>query len=226
MSHDSPAVLAVRRRLLAAALAAMLCGCVHAAPAAPPPAADPQQPAVSLHGASMVILIPATADEQTADRQRLAQLLLESLHRLRADLTVTPLDATLSALGSAGLINSYEQMYVTYRTTGVFDPHALQQLAQAAGGRYILQLRLESLDRSNGGGIGGMGPLALLGVRRKQTLDMHLSAQVWDGTDGTLVWHSASQDRRTKRSLLVTRTVSLGEVAGPAAEALVKQLPL
>jgi hypothetical protein len=207
---------------VAAVVTTLLCGCAHLSrdnSSANAPAATPAQP-VSLSDGKMVVLMPAAADDQNADRQPLAVAFAQSLHKLRPDLEATPLDSALSAINAAGLTDSYAQLYTTYRNTGGFDSHALQQIAQATGGRYLVQLRLESLKNSQ-----GTGPLALVGVKRKETLDAHVVAQIWDGTDGQLLWQAASEDRRTKRSLFVPRSVQFSDVAGPATEQLVKQLP-
>jgi hypothetical protein len=208
---------------VAACLAAFLGACAsvqHDGPSPGTEAVTPAQPVV-LRDDKMVVLMPAAADEQNQDRQPLALVFAESLHKLRPDLATTPLDSTLSAISAAGLANSYAQLYATYRSTGVFDNHALEQIAHAAGGRYLVQLRLESLNKNDN----AVGPLGLIGIKKKETLDMHLVAQIWDGADGQLVWQGASEGRKTKRSLLLARHVDFTDVARPATEQLVKQLP-
>jgi hypothetical protein len=175
---------------------------------------------ISLRDEKMVVLMPVATDEHDQDRQPLALLFAESLHKLRPDLATASLDSTLSAISTAGLASSYGQLYANYRNTGVFDGHTLEQIAQATGGRYLMQLRIESLDKSDG----AVGPLGLLGIKKKETLDVHLIAQIY-GADGQLLWQGASEGSKTKRSLLVARHVQFTDVARPATEQLVKQLP-
>lgn len=202
-----------------ACLAAPLCGCadLHSDGKGATAAAAP----VSLHQGTMVVLMPAAADADSADRQKLALAFTESLRKLRPDLTVAPLESALTDIGTAGLADSYARLYATYRATGLFDGATLQQVARATGARYLLQLRLDSLQRTN-----GSGPLAMIGIKKKETMDMRLSVQIWDGADGKLLWQGSSEDSKTKFSLIVPRTVQVSDVALPVAEHLVKQLPL
>jgi hypothetical protein len=208
---------------VATCLTVLLSACAHLQHDGSSPSArvvTPAQP-LALRGDKIVVLMPSAADEQNPERQPLALLFVESLHKLRPDVAATPLDSTLSAISAAGLANSYAQLYTTYRNNGVFDRDTLEQIAHAAGGRYLMQLRLESLTK----GDDAAGPLGLIGIKKKEALDVHLVAQIWDGADGQLLWEGTSEGCKTKRSLLVARQVQFTEVARPATEQLVKQLP-
>jgi Curli production assembly/transport component CsgG len=138
------------------------------------------------------------------------------------DLTVMPLGKTLSAINAAGLAGPYQQMYLAYKNTGLFDGQSLHQIAQAIGARYLVELKLGSFDQQASGGV-----VSFLGLSlgHKATADLRLTLQIWDSQDGKVVWERSTEQSDTKRSFIVTRTVKMADVETSAAEELIRQLP-
>ncbi len=205
--------------------AALLSGCSHfrhsdeQANAAKTPGIDQL---VTFQGAKLAMLTPTTAPAQQEDRQALARVFTETLGKQRPDLAAIPLPATLSAINTAGLAGAYDQMYVGYKNTGLLDGQTLHQIAQAVGARYLIQLKLASFNQE---GTGGMLSFMGLSLGHKQTADLRLSAQIWDGSDGSIVWERSTEQSDTKRSLIVSRTIKMEDIEKSAAEDLIKQLP-
>jgi hypothetical protein len=176
---------------------------------------------VSLHNGKLAMLTPTSAPAQEEDRQTLAVLFTDTLGKLRPDLTAAPLATTLSDINAAGLAGPYAQMYAGYKTTGLFDTQTLRQVAQAAGARYLIQLKLGTFERGSAGGFSVLGT----SLGQKQTADLHLTLQIWDAGDGKLVWERSTEQSDSKRSLILARTIKLEDVEKSAAEDLIKQLP-
>lgn len=222
------------RRARAGLLAGVLClatalsGCGHFrhgdsdAAGKPAATASAGSPLLSLQGAKLAVLMPTAAASQEEDRQALAEIFTQTLRKSRPDLSTVPLTDTLSAISAAGLAGRYDQLYVAYKNTGLFDRHALQQIARAPGARYLIQLKLGSYDQSSSGGLFSFLGLSL---GHKQTADLRLTLQVWDGTDGRIVWERSTEKSETKRFFIVGRSVKMADVETAAAEDLVKQLP-
>jgi hypothetical protein len=182
------------------------------------PVADP---ALSLHDGTLAMLTPTAAPAHEEDRQGLAQVFYDTLRKERPDLKTIALGKTLSAINSAGLAGPYDQMYVAYKNTGLIDGQTLHQIAQAVGARYLVELKLGSFDQENTSGF------SLLGVSlgHKATADLRLTLQIWDGSDGQVVWERSTEQSDTKRSFIVTRRVKMEDIEKTAAEKLIKQLP-
>ena len=177
---------------------------------------------VALHDAKLAVLRPTASSGHEEDRQTLALIFTDTLGKLRPDLSTMPLATTLSAINAAGLAGSYDRIYVAYKNTGLFDGQALQKIAQAVGARYLIQLKLGSFDQ---GSTNGMFSLLGVSLGHKQTANLRLIVQIWDGTDGKIVWERSAEDSETKRSFIRIRTIKMEDVAKSAAEELVKQLP-
>jgi hypothetical protein len=64
-----------------------------------------------------------------------------------------------------------------------------------------------------------------LNLVHKRKANLRLSLQIWDATDGRMVWERTAEDSKTKRSLIRDQTIKMEDLVKSAAEQLVSQLP-
>jgi hypothetical protein len=173
-----------------------------------------------LRAGGLAFLTPSTVTGQEEDKQTLAYVFAETLQKERPDIKFVPLSRTISAVNRAGLAEAYRRMYHDYRDTGLFEVGTMQQIAKAAGVRYLGQLKLASMKQESRGRFGILG-LSLLNT---QFANMRVFFQVWDSRDGAIVWEGIDE---------VTLAMDTGKempmhfqsVAEQAAKNLVQRLP-
>jgi hypothetical protein len=173
-----------------------------------------------LREGGLAFLTPSTVTGQEEDKQTLAYVFAATLQSERPDLRFVPLSSTIGAVNRAGLADAYRRMYSDYRDTGVFEPATLQRVAQAAGVRYLGQLKLARMEQNSRGRLGILG-LSLLNT---QYAYMRVFLQVWDSRNGTIVWEGIDEvtvAMDTGKEL----PMSFQSVAGEAAKNLVTRLP-
>jgi len=80
-------------------------------------------------------------------------------------------------------------MYTDYRDTGLFRKDVLKKVGELTGTRYVAQLKLANFNQGN------RDRLSVLGLRLIETrkADIRLILQIWDTTDGTIVWEGAEE---------------------------------
>ena len=160
------------------------------------------------------------ATGQEEDKQTLAYVFADTVQKERPDLRFVPLSRTISAINLAGLADVYRKMYGDYRDTGVFDVGGMQRIANAAGARYLGQLKLARMEQNSRSRFGLLG-LSLLNT---QYANMRVFFQVWDSRDGTIVWEGIDEvtlAMDTGKEL----PMSFQSVAEQAAKNLVQRLP-
>jgi RNA polymerase sigma-70 factor, ECF subfamily len=118
---------------------------------------------------------------------------------------------TLSAINAAGSPDATTISTPLTRTRGRFHAQALQKIAQAVGARYLIQFYIGSLRSWE--------------HDRHDLLSWRLTAQLWDASDGEIVWERSTDESETKRSLILARAVDMADVERSAAEELIRQLP-
>jgi hypothetical protein len=173
-----------------------------------------------LREGGLAFLTPSTVTGQEEDKQTLAYVFATTLQEERPDLRFVPLARTISAVNQAGLAETYRRMYHDYRDTGVFETAMMQRVAQAAGVRYLGQLKLARMEQSSRGRFGMLG-LSLLNT---QYAYMRVFFQVWDSRNGAIVWEGIDEvtlAMDTGKEL----PMSFQSVAGQAAKDLVQRLP-
>jgi hypothetical protein len=178
--------------------------------------------ASELRSGGLAMLTPTASGDRQADRQSAAEIFADTLRSERPDLPMTALPATLSAINAAGLAEPYGHLYASYKETGLFEGKALRQIGQAVHARYLLQLNLASYDQESSGGLFSMMGFSL---GKEQSATVRLMAQVWDSSDGRIVWERSDEASEKKRSLLRSRSIDMKDVMKTGAADLVKQLP-
>jgi hypothetical protein len=173
-----------------------------------------------LREGGLAFLTPSTVTGQEEDKQTLAYVFASTLQSERPDIKFIPLARTISAVNRAGLADAYRKMYADYRDTGVFEADMMRRVAQAAGVRFLGQLKLARMEQSSRGRFGVLG----LNLLNTQYANMRVFFQVWDSRDGAIVWEGIDE---------VTLAIDTGKelpmsfqlVAEQAAKNLVQRLP-
>lgn len=173
-----------------------------------------------LREGGIAFLTPSTITGQEEDKQTLAYVFASALSTRRPDIKVLPLSATLGAVNRAGLAETYRNMYKDYRETAVFDVALMKRVADAAGARYLGQLKLSQMQQGARGRFGLLG----LSILNTQYASIRVSWQVWDSRDGSIAWEGIDE---------VTMAIDTGleqpmpfrSVAERAAEDLTARLP-
>ncbi|HKI64413.1 MAG TPA: hypothetical protein VKA16_07295 [Burkholderiales bacterium] len=168
----------------------------------------------------LAFLTPSTVTGQEEDKQSLAYVFADTLKSQRPEIRFAALPQTIGAVNRAGLAETYRRMYRDYRDTGVFDEAMLKQVAQAAGVRYLVQLKLANMEQ------GARGRFSLLGLSllNTQYANMRVFFQVWDSRDGSIAWEGTDEvsmafDTGQERRL------TFRKIAERAAQDLIASLP-
>lgn len=88
-----------------------------------------------------------------------------------------------------GLVSTYAQLLSDYEETNILDRDLLRKIAAAVGARYVFQPRLTYFSQHM------TERWAFIGVRIMETRSsvMRLTLQLWDASNGELVWGSATE---------------------------------
>ncbi|HXM83614.1 MAG TPA: hypothetical protein VN929_17010 [Burkholderiales bacterium] len=173
-----------------------------------------------LREGGLAFLTPSTVTGQEEDKQALAHVFATTLQAERADIRLVPLSATLSAVNRAGLADAYRTMYQNYRDTGVFDGATMRRVAQAAGVRYLAQLKLANMQQS------AKSRWSLLGfsILQTQYANLRVFFQIWDSRDGSIAWEGIDEVTFAMDTGL-ERPISFRSIAEHAAKDLIQGLP-
>lgn len=160
-----------------------------------------------LEASGIAFITPSTVTGQEQEKQVVALTFADVIKRERPGLRVVTLAETLGAINKAGLAKDYTRMYDEYRDTGLLTRDVLQRIGAATGTRYLVQLKLQ------GFGQGSKERFGVLGLRIVETQYAHvrLFLQIWDSSDGTIVWEGTQELRistdSTKEEPVMQRTV-------------------
>ena len=173
-----------------------------------------------LRTGGLAFLTPSTVTGQEEDKQTLAYVFSAAMQAERPDIRFVSLPRTISAVNRAGLAETYRRMYHDYRDTGVFEAGMMQRVAQAAGVRYLGQLKLARMEQSSRGRFGVLG----LSILNTQYANMRVFFQVWDSRDGAIVWEGIDE---VTLAMDTGKELPMGfqQVAEQAAKNLVQRLP-
>ena len=137
----------------------------------------------------IAFITPSTATGQEEEKQGLALMVADILKKKRTDIRCVTLAETLSAVNKAGLSEDYKGMYTDYRDTGLFKKDILKKVGELTGTRYVAQLKLANFNQGNRDRFSFFS----LRVIETRKADIRLILQIWDTTDGTIVWEGAEE---------------------------------
>jgi hypothetical protein len=184
-----------------------------------------QQHAISLRSGQLesggiAFITPSTVTGQEQEKEGVALTFANVMKLDRPTLKVVTLAETLGALNRVGLADDYRHMYEHYRDTGLFPDNVLRQIGQAAGARYLAQLKLQGFSQSSKNRFG------LLGLRLVETqyADVRVFLQIWDSRDGSIAWE-AMQELRISLDTTSDEPVNLRELLERSARDLIAGLP-
>jgi hypothetical protein len=173
-----------------------------------------------LEAAGVAFITPSTVTGQEQEKEGVALTFADVLKGTRPALKVVTLAETLGAVNRAGLAEDYRNMYQHYRATGLFPAGVLRQIGQAAGARYLTQLKLQGFSQ------GSKNRFGLLGLRLVETqyADVRVFMQIWDSRDGSIAWE-AMQELRISLDSTRDEPVMLRNLLERSARDLVARLP-
>jgi hypothetical protein len=174
----------------------------------------------ALREGGLAFLTPSTVTGQEEDKQTLAYVFAVALKSERPDIRFVPLAETISAVNRAGLAGAYRTLYHEYRDTAVFDGAVMRQIAQAAGARYLAQLKLATMQQ------GSRGRWSLLGLNllNTQYANMRVFFQIWDSRDGSIAWEGIDE-LTFAIDTGQEKPIAFRDIAARAAQDLIKRLP-
>jgi hypothetical protein len=173
-----------------------------------------------LEAGGLAFLTPATVTGQEEDRQPLALAFVAAVREKRPQLRVEGLSQTLSAINRAGLTAEYQRMLLIYRDTGTFDPAILRRIGEAAGTRYLAQLKLPQFQQ------GAKERFGVFGLSLVQTpvANIRIYLQIWDSLEGDIAWEGHSELTAAYETIAES-TVPFETVVRECAVQLVARLP-
>lgn len=137
----------------------------------------------------LAFLTPSTVTGQEEDRQTLAFIFAEVIREDRPEIPVVSLPETLSAINTNGFAVDYKNMYDDYRYTGIFKREILALVGEVTNARYLVQLQLADFSQKSKGRFSFLG----LRVFQTQEANIRLFCQIWDSTDGSIVWEGTEE---------------------------------
>jgi hypothetical protein len=206
--------------LAAAGLALLLGGCGTAQVQGTTQIQALQITAEELRKHGLAFLTPSSVTGQEEDRQALALAFFGVMRKARPDLRLVSLPVVLTAINSAGLAGDYRRMLDDYRATGVFDRDRLVKIGSAVGVKYLAQLKLAGFRQESKSRWGALG----LRIFETKSTTVRLFLQVWDSSDGSIVWEGAVEITSAYDSLS-EETVTFRSVIEECARRLVERLP-
>jgi hypothetical protein len=174
----------------------------------------------ALEEGGLAFLTPSTVTGQEEDKQALALSFFETVRVARPKLQSVALPVALTAINRAGLGGAYKHMIEDYRLTGLLDRDVIRKIGQASGVRYLAQLKLASFHQESKNRWGALG----FRVFDTKLSNARLFLQIWDSTDGAIVWEGAVELTAAYDSLS-EETVTFRSIVEATARELVARLP-
>lgn len=215
--------LDVSFRILAVGLVVLLGGC---ASQLSPQSKNTVQASVltlsaqALKDGGLAFLTPSTVTGQEEDKQALALSFFETVQQARPDLRAVSLPVALTAVNRSGLAGAYKHMIEDYRMTGLLDRDVIRQIGQAAGVRYLAQLKLASFRQESKNRWGALG----FRIFDTKLSTARLFLQIWDSNDGAIVWEGAVELTAAYDSVS-EETVTFSSIVEATARELIARLP-
>ena len=168
----------------------------------------------------VAFLTPSSITGHEEDKQALAHAFAAVLRDSRKDVRVLSLPETIGAVNRAGLAGPYRAMYADYRDSALLDGATIRRIADAAGVRYLAQLKLAFVDQGARGRFGIFG----LSIFNTQYAQVRVFLQIWDATEGSVVWEGLDEVSRAMDTAW-EEPMTFQSVAAQAAQDLVARLP-
>jgi len=139
------------------------------------------------HG--LAFITPSTFTGLEEDKQNLAFIFSDVITSTRKDIRCVSLAETLGAINRAKLSSDYKKMYISNRTTGLFDRDTLKKIGEVTGTRYLAQIKLSGFSQNNA------NRWSMLGIRMIETkrASIRIFLQIWDSTDGSIAWEGSEE---------------------------------
>ena len=174
----------------------------------------------ALQAGGLGFLTPATVTGQEEDRQALELAFYRAVRANRPDVPTVSLSATLGAVNKAEIADEYKKRYEDYRATAVLSRDTLKKVGASAGVRCLALLNMAWFGQQT------QDRFSILGLRVLQTkrATLRVFMQVWDTTDGTIVWE-ATHELDYARDTVLEQSIPFQVIAEEAGAALADKLP-
>jgi hypothetical protein len=150
---------------------------------------------------SGVAVLPALAPYQQGLGPLTGMTLMRALERNAPGLRVMPSGVVLGKLNAAGLGSEWRELATGYVVSGVLERKALEEVAEAAGARFVLMPMLGTMNSKTDTRFTFAG----LVVDRTTSTTVDVSLQVWDSATGELSWASTGWSSVEAEVVLATR---------------------
>lgn len=140
---------------------------------------------------SMAVLTPMSVPSLRGTEVGLGQYLGQVLHRVAPTWHIVDEQESVTLINTHGLGEEYARMRSDAELTHILDRDRLQKIGTALGVRYVFQLRLAHFSQD----MQDRWSVPAFNVRVVQTRSsiLRLSLQLWDVTNGVLMWSSIAE---------------------------------
>ena len=173
-----------------------------------------------LEQGGLAFITPSTVTGQEEEKQAVALTFSDVMQDERPQIRTVTLAEVLSKVNTNGLEVQYRRMYEDYGNSGLFKRDLLQKIAEILETRYIAQLKLQGFDQND------KNRVQFFGVRLVETQEatLRLFLQIWDASDGTIVWEGVEELRRSVDTF-TQNPVTLQDMMKLAAKEMIDRLP-
>ena len=173
-----------------------------------------------LEQGGLAFITPSTVTGQEEEKQAVALTFSAVMQDERPQIRIVTLAEVLSKVNTNGLEVQYRRMYEDYGSSGLFKREFLQTIAETLETRYIAQLKLQGFEQND------KNRIQFFGVRLVETQEatLRLFLQIWDASDGTIVWEGVEELRRSVDTF-TQNPVTLQDMMKLAAKEMIERLP-
>ena len=173
-----------------------------------------------LEQGGLAFITPSTVTGQEEEKQAVALTFSDVMHQRRPQVQIVTLAEVLSKVTTNGLEVQYTRMYEDYRNSGLFKRDLLQKIGDILETRYMAQIKLQGFDQND------KNRVQFFGVRLVETQEatLRLFLQIWDASDGTIVWEGVEELRRSVDTF-TQDPVTLQDMMKLAAKEMIDRLP-
>jgi hypothetical protein len=174
----------------------------------------------NLQEQGLALITPSTVTGQEEDRQALALAFAGVLGQSRPKIRLATLSETLGAINRDGLADEYQQMFVDYRDTGIFNRDTLKKIGAITNSRYLGQLKLANFHQDSSGRFSVLG----LRVLKTKSSNIRMFMTIWDSWDGSIAWEGM-QELNYAYETVKEKPISFKKAVDEASKELIKQFP-
>lgn len=171
-----------------------------------------------LYNGGLAILPVVSGQGQEGYRRPFGEALNRGINTMLPRLHFLPWQQTMNILNQHGLVEDYQKAILSYRETAILDKNLILKIGEALDLRYLLFVSLEEFHKTSQTDYN-----ILVGFHTTKTARINGFAQIWDCTNGDIVWEGIGLAESKGGDLTYEKDYT--EYAKIAANGLVKLLP-